>query len=484
MRLLHASNLVFKEFVGSNIPKYIIISHRWSDEEVSHQDFLDGRRDFLYGRCSGYGWVKIAKACQLAKKADIEWVWIDTCCIDKKSSAELTEAINSMFNWYQRSTECLVFLPDVEPIEGRAGLPPSADGESKWELPVGFLPEALRASVWFTRAWTLQELLAPEQCAFFNSKFEFIGTKRLLATLISERTKIPELVLSNAHSRWGHQIRSEPVAVRMHWASSREATRVEDLAYSLLGLFGVSMPLLYGEGDRAFLRLQKELIGISDDETIFLSIDTTIPHHNPRSAIAANPLHFMNVPHYMNVPVLYRDLYVNAIPRLHYEVTNKGIRFEVQISRKKLSALVEREPPRIRHLPQHFEIIMPLNCYMYNIREMSDSPIAIKLRVASQSTASITDHQSLSVLRGTTHNDFFYGSLLDKEARRTPDDNLSSYSTWVSWTTGEKADADIVVGEFDGSEVACQVYVEFMPEGFRQRGRLLEMLLNNPVKAA
>ena len=113
MRLLHTEDLVLKEFLGQNIPSYAIISHRWTDEEVSYHAFLRERRRFLDGQCRGYGWLKIAHACDLARYRRLEWVWLDTVCIDKESSAELSEAVNSMFAWYQRSEECYVFLPDV-----------------------------------------------------------------------------------------------------------------------------------------------------------------------------------------------------------------------------------------------------------------------------------------------------------------------------------------------------------------------------------
>ena len=113
MRLLNCRDYTFKDFIGQSVPKYAIISHRWTDDEVTHQDFLDRKQDFTDGNCSGYGWTKIRKACEIALENKIEWVWLDTICIDKKSSAELTEAINSMFRWYKDSSECYLFLPDV-----------------------------------------------------------------------------------------------------------------------------------------------------------------------------------------------------------------------------------------------------------------------------------------------------------------------------------------------------------------------------------
>ena len=141
MRLLHTKDFTFKEFIGQSIPPYAIISHRWSEEEVSHQDFLENRESFLRGRCKDYGWLKIGKGCEIASTDGFDYLWIDTCCIDKKSSAELSEAINSMFQWYGKSGKCYVFLPDVYPI-----------GESSSEEK--FSVEEFKSSQWFTRAWT------------------------------------------------------------------------------------------------------------------------------------------------------------------------------------------------------------------------------------------------------------------------------------------------------------------------------------------
>jgi hypothetical protein len=147
MRLLHTKGFTFKEFIGESIPRYAIISHRWSDEEVSHQDFLEHRQSFLQGQCKGYGWLKIAKGCQIASIHGFDYVWIDTCCIDKKSSAELSEAINSMFQWYKKSKECYVFLPDVHAIV-------NSNYDETMPKRAKFSVEEFKSSQWFTRAWT------------------------------------------------------------------------------------------------------------------------------------------------------------------------------------------------------------------------------------------------------------------------------------------------------------------------------------------
>lgn len=118
MRLLHARDLTFKEFIGSSVPQYAIVSHRWGNKEPSYQDFHKYKEQYRSRRLRrGSGWTKIRKAAELALRCDIEWLWIDTVCINKESSAELTEAINSMYAWYSTAMVCFVFLPDVHNIE-------------------------------------------------------------------------------------------------------------------------------------------------------------------------------------------------------------------------------------------------------------------------------------------------------------------------------------------------------------------------------
>lgn len=257
MRLINVETGSLEEFSGSTVPPYAVISHRWGNEEVLLEDY--GDRPPILSR--SYGWTKILQAGHIARERGLRYVWIDTCCIDKKSSAELSEAINSMFSWYQNAKECYVFLVDVPSIPS---IPASQEAQDSPAGVQSFETESFRSSVWFTRAWTLQELLAPASVIFFSCDFHELGSKEGLCGLISETTRIPPIfVMSN------DMIRKASVAERMKWASMREATRQEDIAYSLLGLFDVNMPLLYGEGSKAFFRLQTEIIRNSDDESIF-----------------------------------------------------------------------------------------------------------------------------------------------------------------------------------------------------------------------
>jgi len=243
MRLLHTNNYKLEKFEGNKIPLYAILSHRWGDNEITFQDI-----DHIeHGEGAGY--EKVRKTCSIVKAHGFDYVWIDTCCIDKTSSAELSEAINSMYLWYQESGLCYAYLADV---------PSSAvDRQTRTISP------KFSESKWFNRGWTLQELIAPSMVIFLDQEWQEIGTKSSLQSIISEITGIPDTILQRA------DLESASVAQRMSWASKRETARVEDLAYCLMGIFGINMPLLYGEGERAFTRLQEELMKVSDDHSLF-----------------------------------------------------------------------------------------------------------------------------------------------------------------------------------------------------------------------
>lgn len=238
MRLINVSTMLVEEFISADVPQYAILSHTWEEEEVSLQDM----KSLVAKSKKGYG--KIEATCILAAAEGLAYAWVDTSCIDKSSSAELTEAINSMFKWYRNAAKCYVYLSDLEP---------SAN-----------LANALPKCKWFTRGWTLQELIAPRDISFFNKSWEFRGHKTDLLGRIVTITGIDAAVLER------RMLLSEvAVARRMSWAALRQTTREEGIAYCLLGLFDVNMPLLYGEGPKAFLRLQEEIIRSTCDLSIF-----------------------------------------------------------------------------------------------------------------------------------------------------------------------------------------------------------------------
>ena len=241
MRLLQLDgdgNPSLTEFFEDNIPEYAILSHRWGAEEVTFKDLTDGTSKFKTG------YDKIHFCGEQARRNGLEYFWVDTCCIDKSSSAELSEAINSMFRWYQKAARCYVYLSDVSTGDQKAS---DASAECTWE-------SAFRASKWFTRGWTLQELLAPRSVEFFSWEGNGLGNRRTLEQHIHEITGIPTTALR------GDLLSQFDVDERFSWAKRRQTTRGEDKAYSLFGIFDIQMPLLYGEGEvKAFQRLREAI---------------------------------------------------------------------------------------------------------------------------------------------------------------------------------------------------------------------------------
>lgn len=254
MRLLNVHTFEFEEFigeVGNGIPPYAILSHTWGPEEVTFKDHVEKGRENIEKK----GYDKIRGCCRLAESEGFQYAWIDTCCIDKSSSAELSEAINSMFQWYRDAAICYAYLSDVDGSEDPAE---SADGDDESQGSSSFA-----RSRWFTRGWTLQELLAPSEVIFLAMDWSEIGTKKSLRSAVSRVTGINEKVLQEC--RWDEY----SVAQKMSWAASRQTTRLEDAAYCLMGLFDVNMPLLYGEGSKAFSRLQQAIMQRTEDQSIF-----------------------------------------------------------------------------------------------------------------------------------------------------------------------------------------------------------------------
>lgn len=260
MWLVNTHTLHLEQVASPKEYEYAILSHRWEQDEIVFEDMKD------LSSSSKVGLKKIIACCELASSLNFRYVWVDTCCIDKKSSAELSEAINSMFNYYKNAKLCLAFLSDVRVTQE------SPEFERQF-----------RASVWFTRSWTLQELIAPRQrLVFFNAKWKRIGSKFDLLQLVSDITSIDQAALMDA------KLADYSIAERMSWASRRQATRVEDLAYSLMGIFDINMPMLYGEGPKAFRRLQEHICNESDDETIFAwSLPPDDPDSDPVSGLLA-----------------------------------------------------------------------------------------------------------------------------------------------------------------------------------------------------
>ena len=273
------------DFCDDERTAYAILSHRWIEKggetsEVGYDEIVElgnmdkDRQNEVRGR-SGYR--KILKSCEQAMKDGYEWLWADTCCIDKRSSAELSEAINSMYRWYENSRVCYAYLHDVP---SGSSFPTECD---YWRY-----HESNGWPEWFSRGWTLQEMTAPTDVQFFNEVWKPIGNRRTLAHVLAKITRVPWNILTDGLS--SHR---PCVAQILSWAADRTTTRVEDRAYSLMGLLDVNMPMLYGEGKRAFQRLQLEIIRVSNDQSIFAwdPIETT---QRTGSILAPDPNSFRN----------------------------------------------------------------------------------------------------------------------------------------------------------------------------------------------
>ncbi|EME43454.1 hypothetical protein DOTSEDRAFT_174297, partial [Dothistroma septosporum NZE10] len=298
MRLLSTSSLEFRNFPDRDgrTPAYAILSHTWStipDEEVLYHDVINGTTT------TKKAFSKLDGAMRQARPR-YDWIWVDTCCIDKTSSAELSEAINTMYTWYENADACFAFLQD------------------KAFCSVGEIVE----SKWFSRGWTLQELIAPKEVLFYDQNWTSIGSKKspTIFSAISERTKVGVDILLGTTP-----IQSVSVAQRMSWAAGRKTTRDEDMAYCLMGIFGVNMPMLYGEGGKnAFHRLQESIMKDSNDHTIFTWTSHPDAKMGPYHGLLADDPHvFANAGNFVG----YND-WEDAEP---FQPSNRGLRINFHL---------------------------------------------------------------------------------------------------------------------------------------------------------
>ncbi|KAF2223921.1 heterokaryon incompatibility protein-domain-containing protein, partial [Elsinoe ampelina] len=301
MRLLKTDSI---EFFGEDdaLPtKYAILSHTWGEGEVLFADIING----IARTSKPLAFSKVESACKQAAQDGYDAIWIDTCCIQKDSSAELSEAINSMYIWYKHAGVCYAYLSGI---------------------PVGLTPNdsqfysAVAAAKWFRRGWTLQELLAPSNIIFFTEGWSVLGNKHDLRNVLSSITGIDVDVLEDSR-----RIELASVAKRMSWAAGRITKRPEDRAYSLMGIFSINMPMLYGEGGtRAFLRLQEEIMKQSFDESLFAWITTSTTESTQHGLLADSPDAFQN----SNKMRPYED----REQRPPYSMTNRGLSIKLPLT--------------------------------------------------------------------------------------------------------------------------------------------------------
>lgn len=388
MRLINARTLQLEEYFGS-IPKYYILSHRWTNDEITCKDFIKGRRK------ESLGYKKVVAFCEFAlhhherntfgsvfdtieeSRQKPCYVWIDTCCIDKKSSAELSEAINSMYSFYEHAEVCFAYLADVDSkldseVEGKQ------DALAASGMEDDSVSTRLARSTWFTRGWTLQELLAPETVAFVDCDWRIVGCK----TAWERRYRVKYANLNNVIERTTEinkkylreraLIGKACIARRMSWAASRVTTRIEDTTYCLLGLFRVNMPLLYGEGAKAFIRLQEELIRTSTDKSIFAwsPLQQQIERASlefgylTTGILAPLPIYFQHcgsVSHYKHEEL--RDAYAITNAGLEVRMQTSETNFEVISHDQSRHARVPKLTYWYQDYPSLHALVARLNCW-------------------------------------------------------------------------------------------------------------------------
>ncbi|KAK8047394.1 Vegetative incompatibility protein HET-E-1 [Apiospora saccharicola] len=303
MRLINTKTFLL-ESIYTQVP-YAILSHTWGPEEISFQEWeVVHDSGAIQGQCPHTqkmsrpnvtrkrGYDKVIGACQQAARDGIQYLWCDTNCIDKTSSAELSEAINSMFAWYRDSKVCYVILTDVQVPTATSlrGYKSYTEGwfirQHKTKRQNIAVWDSFQNSRWWTRGWTLQELLAPKDLVFFARDWSPLGNKIGLSEWILSFTTIHRMALQDVCS-----IPTFSIAQRMSWAADRRTTVPEDMAYCLLGIFDINMPMLYGQGHKAFLKLQEEIIKVSDDHSI-LAWDQLGSDLKPTTGLAKSPAVF------------------------------------------------------------------------------------------------------------------------------------------------------------------------------------------------
>ena len=242
LRLEDDGSFSLVEYLGSDaIPAYAILSHTWGSdqEEVNFKDLTESVQTLARAKA---GYQKLTFCASQAARDGLRYCWADTCCINKADAAELQEAINSMFRWYRSATRCYVYLSDV------SNDPSTNDDRSQRWKP------ALRQSRWFTRGWTLQELVAPTTVDFFSKEGTLLGNKGSLEQTIQEITGVA------AQAIRGESLSQFSEKEILSWVENRQTKRDEDIVYCLLGFFDVFMPLIYGEGrQNALDRLREQV---------------------------------------------------------------------------------------------------------------------------------------------------------------------------------------------------------------------------------
>ncbi|KAG2353482.1 heterokaryon incompatibility protein-domain-containing protein [Suillus spraguei] len=223
---------------------YVMLSHRWEGTEPLLHD-IQGK--VVYDLDPVGGIAKLQSFCETARDKGYRWAWVDTCCIDQTNNVEVQQSVNSMFIWYRHSTLTIIYLSDV---------PPSSQ------------PGALANSAWNTRGWTVQEFLAPRLVLFYQKDWSPYLDDR------SPNHKDSLVIMKEMGDATGIDAQAliafrpgmRDAREKLQWVSARVTTWQEDIAYSLFGIFGVRLPVIYGEKKQSALgRLLQEVVAQSGD---------------------------------------------------------------------------------------------------------------------------------------------------------------------------------------------------------------------------
>ncbi|KAG1817516.1 uncharacterized protein BJ212DRAFT_1269921 [Suillus subaureus] len=241
IKLEHIRDVVAKYF------HWVMLSHRWGEKEPLLHDIQD---KVVYELDPVDSTTKLQSFCEITRDAGFLWAWMDTCCIDQKNNVELQKSVNSMFVWYHNSALTIVYLSDVLPSSKSC---------------------TLARSAWNKRGWTVQEFLAPKVILFYQQDWTLYVDHQ------STNHKESTAIMQELGDATGIDLRSlitfrpgmRNPREKLQWASTRITTLQEDIAYSLFGIFGVHLPVMYGENKRNALgRLLQEIVAHSGDVSV------------------------------------------------------------------------------------------------------------------------------------------------------------------------------------------------------------------------
>lgn len=346
MRLINVHTLDLESFDSSDKPneRYAVFSHTLGRNEVDFVDYASARSQLnnLLSQSQTddptTGVAKIAEACLQCRNLQLDYLWTYTCCIDKRSLAELVESVNSMFNWYNEAEICLAYLADV--------------GEAYQNFP---------DSVWFARGWTLQELLGSRDIRFFDRAWTEVGTKTSLSSEIEKATRISQKHLKD--------FKTASVATRMSWQAYRTTTKIEDLAYSMFGIFDLGIDLRYGEREKAFRRLQEEIIKRYPlDESILAWSFNGCGSDGLKGVLAPRPSCFKDCGDLTVASPSQKYEYRNV-----YMITNRGLEISVSFIASKMAYFLKAEALKSRLKG----VNLTLNCW----KEAKPSPATVMIRL-------------------------------------------------------------------------------------------------------